>query len=260
MAEAQLNVVRAVVFVVVMGLVLGLQQLAPHGRLRASWRVNGGLWLVNVLVVSVVCGGCAFSAAQWAAREGVGFLHWTGAAWWIALPASVVVLDAVSYAWHRANHRVPMLWRLHQVHHSDPTFTASTGVRFHPGELLLSLPVRLGAVVLLGASVEAVLAFEAAFTVANLVEHGDINLLPRSERVLGRVLVTPALHRRHHTRVGPARDTNFGTIFSGWDRLLGTYTPSDSATVVDTGLPGLDRVTLTEALALPVRVRHRETC
>jgi sterol desaturase/sphingolipid hydroxylase (fatty acid hydroxylase superfamily) len=96
-----------------------------------------------------------------------------------------------------------------------------------------------------------VLAFEVVFAFANLIEHGDINL--RGERVLARVLVTPALHRRHHTRTGPERDTNFGTIFSGWDRLFGTFTDSDSSTTVETGLPNVQNLTLAGALVLPVR-------
>ena len=145
-----------------------------------------------------------------------------------------------------------MLWRFHQVHHSDPTFTVSTGIRFHPGELLLSLPLRLAAVVLLGASVGAVLVFEALFTVANLLEHGDIALPRRVDAVLARVLVTPAVHRRHHTRSGPARDTNFGTIFAVWDRVLTTYTPGDAAARVDTGLPGVGSPSLASALRLPM--------
>lgn len=251
MSEEQFQAIRAGAFVAAMGLAVLLQRLAPHAQLRGSWRVNGGLWLINALVVGAVCGACACTTARWAAREGIGVINWAGLSAWAAIPATVVALDLVSYAWHRANHRMPVLWRFHQVHHSDPTFTASTGVRFHPGELLLSLPLRLGAVVVLGASVEAVVAFEVAFTAANFVEHGDITAPRGVERVLGRALVTPALHRRHHTRVGPARDTNFGTILSVWDRVFGTYTPSESATVVQTGLPGLDRVSLAGALALP---------
>ncbi len=253
MSEEQFQAIRAGAFVAAMAAAVLLQRLTPHAQLRGSWRVNGSLWLVNVVVVGAVCGACACTTARWAAREGIGVINWVGLGGWAAIPASVVALDLVSYGWHRANHRVPVLWRFHQVHHSDPTFTVSTGVRFHPGELLLSLPLRLGAVVLLGASAVAVVAFEVAFTVANLVEHGDIAGPRGVERVLGRVLVTPALHRRHHTKVGPERDTNFGTILSVWDRAFGTYTHSDAATVVQTGLPGLDRVSLAAALALPAR-------
>lgn len=256
MDEQGFQLVRAGTFVAALALVVLLQRLLPHARLRGSWLVNGGLWLLNAVLLGLVCGACAFSVADWAARTQVGLLHWVAAPVWFATVASVVALDLVSYGWHRANHAVPVLWRFHQVHHSDPAFTTTTALRFHPGELLLSVPVRLGAIVLLGAPAAAVLAFEMVFTLANLVEHGDIDLPRRGERPLERVLVTPALHRRHHTRSGPARDTNFGTIFSGWDRLFGTFTPNDSSATVDTGLPGLADVTLGEALVLPVRVRQ----
>lgn len=256
MDERTFQLLRVAAFVVAVALALLLQRRSPHARLRGSWLVNGGLWLLNALVVGLVCGACGFSVAEWAARRHVGLLNWATAPTWVAIAGAIVALDLVSYVWHRANHRVGLLWRFHQVHHSDPTFTTTTGVRFHPGELLLALPVRLAAVIVLGAPAAAVLAFEVVFTLANLVEHGDIDLPRRIERTVARLFVTPALHRRHHTRVGPARDSNFGTIFSGWDRLFGTFTPSDSAAMVDTGLPGLSRVTLAAALALPLRVRQ----
>jgi len=173
---------------------------------------------------------------------------------WLAVPITLLFLDLVSYGWHRANHVVPFLWRLHRVHHSDPTFTVSTGLRFHPGELVLSLPLRLGAVILIGASVLAVLVFEVVFALANLVEHGDIEVHRGVETALAKVFITPALHRRHHTRVGPARDSNFGTIFSLWDRFFATCTPSDSATHVETGLPDVAAdIDFGRLLLLPLR-------
>jgi sterol desaturase/sphingolipid hydroxylase (fatty acid hydroxylase superfamily) len=101
----------------------------------------------------------------------------------------------------------------------------STALRFHPVELLLSLPVRLAAVVLIGAPAEAVLVFEAVFAVWDLVEHGDADLPPPVERMLAGVVVTPALHRRHHAQVRPDRDSNFGTILSLWDRVLRATPP-----------------------------------
>jgi len=256
MDEGTFQLCRASAFGLAVVLAFALQSITPHARLRGSWPVNGGLWFLNAVVVGLVCGACAFSVADWAARQQVGLLNWATTPMWLSLVVTIITLDLISYGWHRANHRIAVLWRFHQVHHSDPTFTTSTGLRFHPGELLLSLPIRLVAVVVLGAPAVGVLAFEVVFTFANLVEHGDIDLPQRGERVLGRVFVTPALHRRHHTRMGPERDTNFGTIFSGWDRLLGTFTASDSSAVVDTGLPGLSQVTLTEALALPMHVRQ----
>ena len=253
MTETKLQALRAAGFIAAALFALVVQRLVPHARVRGSWRVNGGLWLVDTVVVGAVCGACGFTAAAWAARNGCGVLNQAAASPWMAIPGTVVALDLVSYWWHRANHRVPFLWRLHQVHHSDPSFTVSTGVRFHPGELLLSLPIRLAAVVLIGAPVGAVLVFEVAFTFANLIEHGDTNLPSRAERWLARVCITPALHRRHHTKVGPERDTNFGTVFSVWDRVLGTFTTSDSATRVETGLPGMGDLRLSRVLVLPLR-------
>jgi sterol desaturase/sphingolipid hydroxylase (fatty acid hydroxylase superfamily) len=146
------------------------------------------------------------------------------------------------------------LWQFHQVHHSDTTFTVSTGVRFHAGELLLSLPVRLAAVVALGAPAEGVLLFELLFTVANLVEHGDISMPARLEHRLGQVLVTPALHRRHHSKEVTELNTNFGTIFSLWDRWFGTFLASGSDAAVQTGLPGIsDAPGLFQAVLFPLR-------
>jgi sterol desaturase/sphingolipid hydroxylase (fatty acid hydroxylase superfamily) len=252
MSEGQFQLVRGAGFVAAVTIALLLQRLRPHARLRGSWQVNGSLWFANLVVIGVVCGACACTVSRWAAGAGFGVLNSVPTPRWLAISTAVVALDLVSYGWHRANHRIRFLWRFHQVHHSDPTFTASTGVRFHPGELLLSLPVRLTAVALVGASAEAVVLFEIVFTVANLVEHGDIDLPLRFERLMGRVLITPALHRRHHTKLGPDRDTNFGTILATWDRLFGTRADNDSAAAIETGLPGMDELTLPRVFVLPL--------
>ena len=254
MSEPQLQTVRAAAFIAAAVVAVAVQRLAPHARRRGSWQVNAGLWLINGVVVGAVCGGCAFTVAAWAAGASIGLLNATHADLWFAVPTAVVGLDLVSYGWHRANHRVPFLWRMHRVHHSDPSFTVSTGVRFHPAELVLALPVRLAAVVLLGAPVVGVLVFEAVFTLANLLEHGDINVPRAVEPVLGHVVVTPALHRRHHTKLGSDRDSNFGTIFVVWDRVFATYRASDSTRQIETGLAGLaGDVPLGRALMLPLQ-------
>jgi sterol desaturase/sphingolipid hydroxylase (fatty acid hydroxylase superfamily) len=183
----------------------------------------------------------------------MGMFLSVGAPTWLVIAATVLFLDLVSYGWHRANHRIPFLWRFHRAHHSDLSFTVSTGVRFHPGELLLSLPLRLAAIVVLGAPVVGVLAFEALFTAANLIEHGDIDYPPAFERALAGIFVTPALHRHHHTSRRPDLDTNFATIFSFWDRAFGTYRRSSSAERVQTGAPGVERpLSVAETLALPL--------
>jgi sterol desaturase/sphingolipid hydroxylase (fatty acid hydroxylase superfamily) len=253
MTEQDLRVLRLIGFAIAIAGALALQKFSPHGRTPGSTRVNAGLWLVNVVVTGTICGACVCSAARWATQSNIGLLNWYAMPVWVAFPVSVAFLDLVSYAWHRANHAVPFLWRWHQVHHSDTAFSVSTALRFHPGELLLSLPLRLAAVVGLGVPVAAVVLFEVAFTFANAIEHGDIDLPRRFETTTARVLVTPALHRWHHTVSRRDRDTNYGTIFSFWDRWLGTLAPNDSRTVVRTGLPDVSAVTLGSALLLPLR-------
>jgi len=256
--ESQFQILRIAGFVAAAGFALGLQWLRPHARLHGSGPVNAGLWLINAALLSAVCGACACMVARWAAGHGVGFLNRLTAPSSIAVPLTIVGLDLVSYGWHRANHRVTFLWGFHQVHHSDLGFTVSTGVRFHPGELLLSLPIRLAAVATLGAPPVAVVIFEVVFTIANLFEHGNIGLPLWLEQQLGRLLVTPALHRRHHTRRYPELDSNFGTIFTLWDRWLGTYGESTSAVHVDTGLPSGEYVpNVLRALLLPLRVQRQ---
>ncbi len=250
--EREFELWRASAFVVAALLALALERALPHAGVRASWRVNAALWLVDGAVMRAVCGACAVATAHWAAAAGVGLLHLLATPTWVAVAVTLPALDLVSYGWHRANHRIPALWRFHRVHHSDPTFTATTALRFHPGELVLSLPLRLAAVVLLGAPPLGVLAFEVAFTLANLVEHSDLRLPLRLERWLAFALVTPALHRRHHSIVRAELDTNFGTIFSLWDRALRSYGESSSAQRFVAGLPGGRSATsLRHALLLP---------
>lgn len=257
MSESEFQIMRSAGFAAAAGLALLLQQLRPHDRRYRARLANLALWVINGIVMSVVCGACACTVARWAGTARVGLLNSIYPPTWAAILIAVLGLDVVSYAWHRANHRIPFLWRFHQVHHSDPSFTVSTALRFHPGELLLSLPVRLLAVVLLGAPPVAVVVFEVTFAFANLFEHGNIDLLLKTEQRIAGLLVTPALHRRHHASRHPEVDSNFGTIFTLWDRLLGTYGESSSAAHFDAGLPnGACVRTLGDALLLPVATRR----
>jgi sterol desaturase/sphingolipid hydroxylase (fatty acid hydroxylase superfamily) len=165
-------------------------------------------------------------------------------------------LDAVSYLWHRLNHSVPLLWRFHRVHHADASFSVTTALRFHPGELVLSIPIRLAAIVALGVPPQAVLVFEVVFGAANVLEHGNFDLPRRLEGAVQRVFVTPALHRVHHIAEWHVLDSNFGTVFSIWDRIGRTLRAGDPARRVVTGLPdraGLGPPALAESLLLPFR-------
>ncbi len=245
--------------VIAIATALALQRIAPHARYRGSARTNLGLWGVNLLVVGTVCGACACTAARFAEQAGLGLFNVIHVPVWTRVIATIAVLDFVSYCWHRANHVIPTLWRFHAVHHSDASFTVSTALRFHPGELLLSLPLRLAAVIAIGATPAAVIAFEAMFALSNYVEHGDIDLPAWLEGRFGRVFVTPALHRLHHARTPTDREHNYGTIFVAWDHLLGTHRTSDSTARVEVGLRGFDdSMDLRGALRLPVQFHSDE--
>jgi len=128
-SDGHLQAARGVAFVVALLVAALLQRVSPHARVQGSWRVNGPIWLLGLLVVGLVCGTCGFTVARWAQGAEFGLLNAAALPVWAAIPAALVLLDLVSYGWHLANHRVAPLWRLHQVHHSDPTFTVSTGLR-----------------------------------------------------------------------------------------------------------------------------------
>jgi sterol desaturase/sphingolipid hydroxylase (fatty acid hydroxylase superfamily) len=254
MTELEFQVIKSIGFVAALALAIAIQRSRPHRVLSGSWRANAGLWVVNATLLGVVCGGCACAASGWASDRGIGLLNQGAVSLWAAIPISIIGLDLISYFWHRANHRVPFLWRFHQAHHSDAQYTVTTALRFHPGELLLALPVRLLGVAVLGVPVVGVIVFEVVFAFANFWEHGNINLTPKAEQALGRVFITPALHRRHHSVESQLLDSNYGTILSVWDRLLRSFGESSSGVRIETGLPELDTSLDTlEILALPAR-------
>jgi sterol desaturase/sphingolipid hydroxylase (fatty acid hydroxylase superfamily) len=254
MSETEFQIYKSIGFVAALALAVGFQRWSPHRALAGSWRVNSELWALNAAVLGAACAGCACTVSRWASIDGVGLLNQGFVSVWVAIPVSVLGMDLVSYFWHRANHLMPFLWRFHQVHHSDPHYTVTTALRFHPGELLLALPLRLLAVIVLGVPIIAVIVFEVVFAFANFWEHGNIGLPLKVERALGLVFITPALHRRHHSRKSRFLDTNYGTIFSFWDRALGSYGANRSDARVDTGLPGIDcSLGIVGILALPAR-------
>jgi sterol desaturase/sphingolipid hydroxylase (fatty acid hydroxylase superfamily) len=238
MSQEDLDLARTLGLAAALALALGLERLAPHTRQARPWRTNLGLWALDAVLMRAVCGACGFAVAGWAEAHHYGALAALAAPTWLALPLGVAGLDAVSYLWHRANHQVAWLWRFHRVHHADRAFQTTTALRFHPGELLLALPVRLAAIALLGVSPLGVLAFDLAFGAMNLLEHGNFDLGERSERTLERVFITPAFHRLHHARNPRDLNSNFGTILCLWDRALGTLRPCDSARHFEAGLPG----------------------
>jgi sterol desaturase/sphingolipid hydroxylase (fatty acid hydroxylase superfamily) len=196
---------------------------APRQARVSHYATNIALGVSNVIVLRLVFGSLLVGLAETAELRGIGLLNL------LALPAiwksvfTVIFLDLLTYFVHRWLHRSPLLWRLHKVHHSDLDFDATTGIRFHVLEILLSAAIRAVAVLLLGASVVGVAAFEIVLLLASQCQHSNLRLPEGIDRRIRWITVTPSMHRIHHSERVAETNSNFSTIFSGWDRLLGTY-------------------------------------
>ncbi len=219
---------RGGVFLAVFSALAFWEYLAPARTLRLSrrqrWGANLGLALVSTLVVRLIVPASAIAVAVMASTEGWGLFSRLALPGWLALVASVVLLDLTLYLQHVLFHSVPLLSRLHAVHHADPDFDLTTGIRFHPIEILLSALIKLAAVAALGAPVAAVLVFEVLLNATAMFNHANVSLPGRLEPWVRRLLVTPDMHRVHHSVVENERNSNYGFCLSVWDRLLGTYT------------------------------------
>jgi sterol desaturase/sphingolipid hydroxylase (fatty acid hydroxylase superfamily) len=221
------SALRAGAFLAAFGAVALWEALAPRrrGSLERGhrWPANLGLLLVDVAVLRIVAPGAAVATAVMAQSRGWGVLSALDLPAWAAILASVALLDLVIYFQHVTFHAVPTLWRLHRVHHADLDFDATTGVRFHPVEILISMMLKCAAIVAIGASPAAVIAFEVLLNAASLFNHANASLPPRVERWVRRFIVTPDMHRVHHSIEYDESSSNFGFNLPLWDRLFGTY-------------------------------------
>jgi sterol desaturase/sphingolipid hydroxylase (fatty acid hydroxylase superfamily) len=161
-----------------------------------------------------------------AAERSTGLLHWIPLPPWAAIAVTILGLDLAVYFQHVMFHAVPLFWRLHRVHHADLGFDATTGLRFHPIEIFLSLAFKTAVIVLLGAVPWAVVAFEVILNGSSVFNHGNVAIPERLDRWLRWAIVTPDMHRIHHSTLVAETNSNFGFSVSWWDRLFGTYRPA----------------------------------
>lgn len=230
---AQEPLIRGAIFSLVL-LVMALWEIVASRRLqgiqrRRRWPANLAIVVLDTLAVRLVFPLAAVGAALVAAEQGRGLFNLAPVPSWLALVASVVVLDMAIYFQHRLFHLVPWLWRLHRMHHADLEFDVTTGLRFHPLETLISLGIKLAVVTLLGAPALAVLIFEVLLNATSMFNHGNVRLPARLDRWLRLVLVTPDMHRVHHSIVRRETDSNFGFNLPWWDCLFGTYRDQPAA-------------------------------
>jgi sterol desaturase/sphingolipid hydroxylase (fatty acid hydroxylase superfamily) len=187
------------------------------------WFSNLGLAALNSLAVRVVVPLGAFGMALLARDRGWGLLNHVWLPAWLAVGLACLALDLVIYIQHRLFHAVPWLWRLHLVHHADLDFDATTGVRFHTIEILLSMAIKMAVVAALGAPALSVLIFEVLLNVTSLFNHGNVRLPLWLDRAFRLMVVTPEMHRVHHSVIPQETNSNFGFNLPWWDYLFGTY-------------------------------------
>lgn len=187
------------------------------------WTNNLALVVIDTILLRLSFPILAVGLAIWAEENGWGLFNVLDVPGWVAFVVSVLVLDLVIYLQHVLFHAVPALWRLHRMHHADLEFDATTGIRFHPVEILLSMVIKLSVVAALGPPALAVLVFEVLLNATSLFNHGNVALPARVDRLLRLILVTPDMHRVHHSIIPSETNSNFGFNLSWWDRLLGTY-------------------------------------
>jgi sterol desaturase/sphingolipid hydroxylase (fatty acid hydroxylase superfamily) len=207
--------------------------LAPRrsqaiGR-RRRWPGNIAIVAVDTLLVRLVFPTAAVGVALLAQSRGWGMFHALEAPVWLLVIASLILLDLAIYLQHVLFHAVPVLWRLHRMHHADLEIDVTTGARFHPLEILLSMAIKLGVVAALGTPAVAVLIFEVLLNAASMFNHGNVHLPQRLDRVLRWLVVTPDMHRVHHSVVPRETNSNFGFNLPWWDRLCGTYRAQPAA-------------------------------
>ncbi len=178
---------------------------------------------LGTLLVRLAAPVAAVAAGALAWQHGVGLLPALDAPIWLAIPLSILLLDLAIYWQHRVFHHVPLLWRLHRMHHADTAFEVSTAIRFHPLEILLSMWIKVAVVLLLGAPAVAVLLFEILLNATALFSHADLRLPEALDRRLRWLLVTPDMHRVHHSVQRHETNSNYGFCLSIWDRLFGSY-------------------------------------
>ena len=207
---------------------LGPRRRRAFPRYR-RWPHNLGLLAIDTLVVRLLVPATAVGVAVAAQSHGWGLTHLLAVPAWLAIPLAVALLDLTIYFQHVAFHAVPALWRLHRVHHTDLDFDVTTGTRFHPIEILVSAGIKLAAVAAIGAPPIAVLVFEVLLNATAMFNHANAGLPPKVDAVLRWLVVTPDMHRVHHSILPRETNSNFGFNLPWWDRLFGTYRPQPAA-------------------------------
>jgi sterol desaturase/sphingolipid hydroxylase (fatty acid hydroxylase superfamily) len=230
---------RYIIVAVTLAVLWAIESVAPMflGRQRRLSHIATNLALAGLNALIGL--GFAFAilgVTEWARAHSFGLLNLAPLPGWLHWLGAIVLFDCWQYWWHRFNHRVPFLWRFHAVHHADAEMDASSGVRFHTGEIVLSFLVRLAVLPLLGVTLPELLLYETLSLPVILFHHSNLRISEGADRWLRWLIVTPRMHYVHHSRWQPETDSNYTSLLSVWDRLFGSFRLRDKPSEISLGL------------------------
>jgi sterol desaturase/sphingolipid hydroxylase (fatty acid hydroxylase superfamily) len=221
------KVIRMGFFFGILAVMALWEVFAPRRTLTVSkavrWANNLGLVFFNSFLLRLLFPAAAVGMAAFAGGQGWGIFNYYQTSLWLGVVVSVIAMDFVIYLQHVMVHAVPALWRLHRMHHADLDFDVTTGARFHPIEIILSMLIKFATILVLGPPVVAVVIFEVLLNATAMFNHGNVGLPLGLDRALRWIVVTPDMHRVHHSVEDDEANSNFGFNLPWWDRLLGTY-------------------------------------
>lgn len=242
MPDIKLALVRPVLFFSVLLVFLVVELLIPYRKSTVSkakrWFINLGMTGFNTVVLTLVFGASPILLAAYVSHSGIGILPKIPAPYWLKVLLVLMFFDFMLWIWHLLNHVVPFFWRFHRVHHTDLYMDVSTATRFHIGELAISNVIKLALIYLLGADVLMVLLFETLVVATAQFHHSSLKISPAFEKYWYVLFVPPSMHRIHHSVKINERNTNYSTIFSLWDRFMGTLVTSVKQEGIKIGVGG----------------------
>jgi sterol desaturase/sphingolipid hydroxylase (fatty acid hydroxylase superfamily) len=250
----QLSRIKTSVFLLTLIFLFVIEHLFPFYLNRKNGLFhdmrNIGMGLINVVALSPLFSMATLFVSQSAFSRKVGLLNRIDLPLSVEIPVLFLLFDLWMYAWHWMNHKIPFLWKFHLVHHSDTEVSASTALRFHIGEIFLSGIARLGIILLMGLQAWQIILYEIVLMPVILFHHSNINLIEKADKLIRILLVTPRLHRVHHSKVRDEMDTNYSSIFSFWDRIFGTIQLKQSIAEIEQGVDGIGEKDSTHFLGM----------
>ena len=202
---------------------------------------NMSLGVTNAIITSIFFAALWLWASNWAVTHNFGILNWMNLPVWAHAVGAVLLMDTWMYWWHLMNHKIPFFWRFHRVHHSDPNMDVTTASRFHTGEIIFSSILRIPVIMLIGLHLWELLIYGTLLVIVVQFHHADIKLPEKLDKALRLFIVTPAMHKVHHSRWRPETDSNYSSLFSFWDRINRTFKLHNPLHTLRIGLDEFDR-------------------